>query len=75
VIYINKDSIRVKGDPETIGAEFMIISNTIRKNYGFKPSDLAFLVRAAYDLEEDKKAEPFTVILTKGRGIFDLGNN
>lgn len=77
MISINKDNIRIQGDAETIGAEFMILSNTIRKRYGFKLSDLAFFIRCAADLEdktEATEAQSFTIVLCKGREIFNMGN-
>ena len=78
MISINKHRIKIEGDLETIGAEFMLLSSTIRRTFKLKPSDLAYMIRAAYDTDQDidpaDEPERFTVIMCKGREIFNIGN-
>lgn len=78
MISINKHRVQISGDLETIGSEFMMISSTLNRRFGLKPSELAYLVRAAYEMDEahpewnEERQTKFTVVFTKGRDIFNV---
>lgn len=77
MISVNKHRVQISGDLNTIGSEFMMISSTLNRRFGFKPSELAYLMRAAYEIDEahpewqDERQAQFTIVFSKGRDIFN----
>ncbi len=78
MISINKHRVQISGDLETIGSEFMLLSSTLNRRFNLKPSELAYLVRAAYEIDQthpewnEEREARYTVTITKGRNIFNI---
>lgn len=80
MVLISKDRVHLKGTETEILCDFGMLSATLEKRFGLTPDVMQQLVQIAHDdltcndvTPGEKETErTISVILTRGRGIFDL---
>ena len=80
MVLISKDRAHLKGTETEILCDFGMLSATLEKRFGLTPEVMQQLVQIAHDdlrcedvTPSEKETErTISVILTRGRGIFDL---
>ena len=77
MICCNKGQIRVRGNTREVIADIMLLSNTVKRELKMSSEDFIDVIRygLSLDLDDLEAAKPITIIIGKGKTIFDLGNN
>lgn len=79
MVLISKDRVHLKGTESEILTDFGMLSATLEKRFGLTPDVMQQLVQIAHDdlkcnvkPDDEETERTISVILTRGRGIFDL---